>query len=85
MTPLSQEQIKQLQNDMSDLLAKHGMTGGYLVAESRKGDDESAHHTVVAVSAVPPFMPTLFLDAMAKQTYNIVRSVGKMEVKINDN
>lgn len=85
MAPLSQEQIARLQVGISTLLAEHGLTGGYLVAEHRVDKAESAQHTVVAVAAVPTSKPSLFLEAMAKQTYTIIRSVGKMEVNLRDN
>ncbi|GAB2586338.1 hypothetical protein [Spirosoma areae] len=85
MAPLSQEDIKRLQADMSTLLEKHGFTGAYLVAEHRVGDNETAQQCVVALSAVSPSMPTKFIDALAKQTFSIVKSVSKMEVHLRDN
>ena len=82
----SQDQMRALQADMAELLEKHGLTAAYMVSEIREGDKETADLAIVSVSAVRPSQPTAFIQAMAKQTYGIVKTVSRMEGPIiNDN
>ncbi|WP_461135526.1 hypothetical protein [Spirosoma lituiforme] len=70
---------------MGTVLAKYGLTAGYTVAEHRKEDSPTQDHCIVAISVVEPNIPSVFLREMALQTYEIVKELSKVEVKITDN